>query len=309
MHSRRNEIATLLRRRILGELRAGTRAPGSRLPSTRELAHQLDSDPRVVLAAYRALAVEGLVELRPRSGIFLAPGAPALAAAAPPVSWLVEVLLDGIGHEVPAPALGSWISRATGSRTLRAVLAARTVDQREGIAQELRADFGLEVDVIPGDPTGAGEAPLAALLAGADVAVADPATAAVVQPVAARLGVPFVTASVGPDLLGDEWRRQRAHPLHVVHVDPCFDEVVRERLAGDPEALAGVRLLQLGRDDLRNIPAAAAVYVTRAARSRLDLQRVPGRHVAPARVLAPPAARALLQVIVAANLAASTETA
>ena len=312
MHTRRDEIATLLRRRILTGLRTRALAPGVRLPSTRDLAAQLGSDPRVVLAAYRELAREGMVELRPRSGIYLAPAAAMLAAATPSVSWLVEVLLDGIGHEVPAPALGAWLSRATGTRTMRALLLARTVDEREGVAQELCTDFGLRVDVLDDaalDAALGDDGSLVGRLRGMDVAVADPTLAALVRPAAERAGVPLVSATVGPDLLGDEWRGAGAGPGWVVHVDPALEAVVRRRFADDPAASARLRFVQVHRDDVGNIPATAAVYVTRAARARLDGRRVPGRHVAPARVLAPAAARTLLHIVVAGNLSTSTETA
>ena len=313
MHTRRDDIATLLRRRILTGLRTRALAPGARLPSTRDLAAQVGSDPRVVLAAYRQLAEEGMVELRPRSGIYLAPGAAALAAATPAASWLVEVLRDGIEHEVPAPALGAWLSRATGSRTVRALLLARTVDEREGVAQELCTDYGLHVEVLDdvalAEALAGDGAALDRRLEGVDVVVADPTLLAAVRPAAERRRVPLVSATVGPDILGDEWRGDAAGPGWVVHVDPALEPVVRGRFADHPAAASRLRFVQVHHDDVGNIPPAAAVYVTRAARLRLDGQRVPGRHVAPARALAPAAARTLLTVVVAANLQASTDTA
>ena len=69
---RRPQIANELRGRIERALMTGALAHGDRLPSTREMGAELDADPRVVLAAYRDLAGEGLVELRPRSGVYVA---------------------------------------------------------------------------------------------------------------------------------------------------------------------------------------------------------------------------------------------
>ena len=62
----------VLRQRIAGGLQRGAMQPGDRLPPTRELSADLAADPRVVSAAYRTLADEGLVEIRPRAGVFVA---------------------------------------------------------------------------------------------------------------------------------------------------------------------------------------------------------------------------------------------
>ena len=65
---------------IVGQLRraiAEARLPGgARLPSSRRLAEQLDVARNTVIRAYETLMVEGLVELRPSSGIFVASDRP-----------------------------------------------------------------------------------------------------------------------------------------------------------------------------------------------------------------------------------------
>ncbi len=67
-----NVIADTLRGRILRGLQAGTLRNGDRLPSARDLAGEFEVDHRAILAAYRELAAEGLVELRQRGGIYVA---------------------------------------------------------------------------------------------------------------------------------------------------------------------------------------------------------------------------------------------
>ncbi len=64
---RRSELADALRRRVVGALSSGSLRRGERLPSAREVAAEIDADPRLVLAAYRILAKEGVVEIRRRS--------------------------------------------------------------------------------------------------------------------------------------------------------------------------------------------------------------------------------------------------
>ena len=68
----REGIAEVLRGRILRGLHSRSLASGDRLPSARELGAEFDIDHRVVLAAYRELASEGLIELRQRGGIYVA---------------------------------------------------------------------------------------------------------------------------------------------------------------------------------------------------------------------------------------------
>ncbi|NNC32700.1 GntR family transcriptional regulator [Longimicrobium terrae] len=51
----------------------GAAAAGDRLPSIRALWREMGVDHRVVAQAYRILEDEGLVEVRGRSGVYLAP--------------------------------------------------------------------------------------------------------------------------------------------------------------------------------------------------------------------------------------------
>lgn len=301
---RRADVATLLRRRVLAGLRTGALEPGARLPSTRELSGRLDVDPRVVLAAYRDLADEGLVELRPRSGIYVAADAPrAERGAAPAESWLVDVLAEGVRREVPVPALAGWLRRATATVRLRAVVVAATADQRDGIAAELRGEFGLEADVVAPEAL-ADPASIPPELERADVLVTTEALASAVRALGERLGVPVVLAAVRPDLVGDEWQRLLRQPVWVVVRDPRFGELVREFILRIAPA-AELRVVQAGHDDVAAIPADAPVYVTRSAREQLGDRALPGRPLPSARTLAPQSSRELLALVVRANLGAA----
>jgi DNA-binding FadR family transcriptional regulator len=68
------QIADRLRDRVLG----GALAPGSRLPSERELARMLEVSRSSVREAVAALQLEGVVETRPGTGSFIAPDAAAI---------------------------------------------------------------------------------------------------------------------------------------------------------------------------------------------------------------------------------------
>jgi DNA-binding transcriptional regulator YhcF (GntR family) len=74
-----------LRTQIVGGVRDGRLAPGSRLPTVRELATRLGLAVNTVARAYRELEAAGVVETRGRFGSFVArvdPADAAMAAAA-----------------------------------------------------------------------------------------------------------------------------------------------------------------------------------------------------------------------------------
>jgi DNA-binding transcriptional regulator YhcF (GntR family) len=60
-----------LRERIVSGLFLGRWRPGDRLPSIREIAGAEGVDRKTAAAAYRRLEEDGLVQIRPRSGIYL----------------------------------------------------------------------------------------------------------------------------------------------------------------------------------------------------------------------------------------------
>ena len=66
---RATDVASMLRRRIQWGIHLGLVKAADRLPSLRAAAAEFGVDQRSVLAAYRELEREGIVEMRPRSGM------------------------------------------------------------------------------------------------------------------------------------------------------------------------------------------------------------------------------------------------
>jgi DNA-binding transcriptional regulator YhcF (GntR family) len=301
---RRPAIAEALRHRVQRGLASGALRPGDRLPSTREMAADLDADPRVVADAYRVLAADGLVELRPRAGVFVghATAAPGVADA-PSAVWLADVVAEGVRHGVGAPVLAAAIEHATRARPLQAAVVAATVDQAVGIARELRDDFGIVASAHVLDQLPPGELPRS--LARAQLLVGTEFTAERVQALGARFGVRVLIIDVRPDLLSPEWRlllrEAQRDALYVVIVDPRFGTLVHTFLRG-ADGAENVRVLVAGEDDVEQIPAAAAAYVTEAARERLGRARLPMRLVAPARTLSDASVRAVAEALVTWNV-------
>jgi GntR family transcriptional regulator / MocR family aminotransferase len=77
--SRREPLTNQLIEQLRDAIRHARIRPGTRLPSSRRLSEQLSVSRNTAMRAYDALIVEGYVESRPASGIFVAdslPGAP-----------------------------------------------------------------------------------------------------------------------------------------------------------------------------------------------------------------------------------------
>ena len=73
-----------LRAAVVREIQAGRLAEGAPLPSSRDLALLIGLSRNTVTAAYQQLVDDGFLQARPRSGIFVAPGArQAVASEAP----------------------------------------------------------------------------------------------------------------------------------------------------------------------------------------------------------------------------------
>jgi DNA-binding transcriptional regulator YhcF (GntR family) len=289
-------------------LRSGALRNGTRLPSTRELSLDLAADPRVVADAYRVLAAEGLLEIRPRSGVYVV--APSAAAAdrldegsashVGSASWLAGVVADGIRRGVPAPRLHEAVDAATRHRTVSAAVIAATLDQSVGLARELRDDFGFEARGFIADELVRGER-LPRAVERAQLLVGTEATGDRVQKLAARLRKPSIVVSVRPDLLSPEWRLLLSRVAYIVIADPRFRTLIYEFFSG-AVGEHNVRILIAGRDDVGAIPPDAPTYITEAARQRLGRIRLPGRLVAPARTMSDASLRAVAEVLVAMNL-------
>ena len=304
----RELIVDTLRSRVLRGLQAGTLAAGERLPTSREVAAEFDVDYRLVIAAYKALASEGLVELRPRGGIYVADaGAPGAGRPPLPEAWLAAVLTEGIAREIPGPELHEWLRRSVETLRLRAVTITTTLDQGYGLCRELRDDFGLEAEALLGEQLrGAPEAPLS--LRRADLLVTTDAHAELARALAMELGRAAIVVQVRPELAGGEWALLLRRPVYAVVASEQFGEMLRRFFEGVP-GIENLRILVLGRDDLQQIPAGAPTYVTQRVRTELGDVRIPGRILPAARTIAAESAREIFTFVVRANVEAMSRTA
>ena len=126
----REAVGSALRDRIVTGLHVGRLTGGERLPSTRSLAAEFGVNERVVLAALRALADEGFVELRPRSGAYVVPPHPAAGAGLPDLgAWLVTTLVQARARGLPPRELPEYARRCLETRRVRAACVECNDDQ------------------------------------------------------------------------------------------------------------------------------------------------------------------------------------
>ena len=301
-------IVGTLRGRVLRGLQAGTLGTGDRLPSARQLASEFGVDHRLVVAAYKVLAVEQLVELRPRGGAYVL-ARPSGEDGLPPLpeSWLVDMLVQGLGRELPGPELHEWLRRCVETLRLRAVVITATEDQGYGLCRELRDDYGFDSDAVLVSELGKpGVIPLP--IRRADMLLTTGAHAEVVRQLGRQLRKSVTVVEVRPELRGGEWALLLRRPLYVLVATPEFGDILLKFFADLP-GIENLRIVVYGRDDLSSIPEGAPTYVTQRVRANLGGVRIPGRVLPSVRTISTESSRQLFAFIVRTNIEAMSRAA
>jgi len=302
MSRRREEIQEALRHRVTSGLHLGLLHPGERLASARETAKALGTDYRVVVAAARALEREGLIEIRPRAGIFIGGTSPAPPAASLLAGFggrLVNQLVDDLAVGAPAQSFPERARRCLQTVHLRAACLECNEDQREALAGELREHYGVEGIEVDLESVGAG----APVLRGVDLLVSTTYHAGEVRRLARELARPYVLVTLDPTQRREIAALLAERPVYFIGVDPRWETKARAIWGDEPGAADHLRHLTLGRDSLDDIPSEAAVLVMPSARRQLAGHPVLERAL-PARGFSRDSARQILSFVVQANIAA-----
>ncbi len=301
MTRRRAEITDLLRQRVFTGLHLGVLTHRGRLPSVRELAREFGANPRVVLAAYRSLENEGLVELKNRSGAFVAAAAVSVGDPAPRrADWMAEVLIEGLRHGMKPGALSQGLEQCFGAVDLHAAVVECNADQLYSVPEELQRDFGIESAGIEIDSLGSGrEVPPD--IRNADLLVTTPFHQNEVRTLAGRLGLPLVVITMCTDLFTEVGRLLPLEPVYFIVTDQRFADKLHLVFASAKGA-AHLRTLVLGSDDLAEVPDDAPTYLTRLTRARLKDSPLLRRVLPEARVFSAESARQILSFVARANL-------
>lgn len=307
-------LSDKLRDRILSALHLGLLQPGDRLPSIRALWREMGVDHRVVAQAYRILEDEGLVEVRGRSGVYLAPqdqlGGEVLAETA---RWMAGVLVEGWKRRMTLAEIPELIRRCTATVRLRCACVESNVDQMAAYGAELEGQFGVEAVPVyispiplPRPERSVEFHQVEEALRGVDLVVTTSYHSRLVRKAAENVGVPAVTLTVNSEVVETVQRRIRSGGVTLVCVDPEFgnrlramyaegDGHIRVCLADDAEAMAG-----LDPDE--------PVILTDAAAARLaGDDRLPPLLLPHSPSFSAHTARELLQLIIRLNLAAAEQ--
>lgn len=294
-----NELTERIRYRIVGLLHVGRLAGGDRLPSIRETARSTGADHRAVAAAYRELEDEGLVEIRPGSGVYVA-GAGHVDGGmlSSTRAWIADVLAEAWRRRLSRAELGALLAPCLTGR-LRCAVMESTEDSMVAISAELEEDFGLVVEALHVQESDTA-AEIARRVGGVDLVVATIFHEELARSVARETAKPFVLATTNPEFVAEIDRILSAGPAVGVVVDARTRDrmLAYFRVTAHAERVRAVLAEEVGSLAELEEPG-VTVLATRAARRVLREEEF---HIIPAppTLLSPETAAALHREIVRA---------
>lgn len=296
-----------IREWVASGVHLGYLATGDRLPSIRQVAGAAGLDHRAVSLAYRTLAAEGMVEIRDRHGVHVAPTPRASdERICESAEWLCGVLAEACTLRVRAALLPDVVRRWTNTVALRCACVESSDDDRAMLAGELRQQWGLDTFSVAVDALPTAQAArrredsfLIEALRGADLAVTTPFHESEVRAAAASMGIPVVSMHAGPDVVSAAEEQLRRGTLTAVVADPAYGRRLRLLRGGAGERLRVV--LATDADAVAALDPAEPVLLTRAAQELLPRARM--RLLVPVSpFLCTSSAREIAEVIVRRNM-------
>lgn len=267
------------RAELLNALHTGRVRAGDRLPSIRTIARERSVDHRQVARAYQMLSVEGLVEVRGRSGVYVAevdvrPNLRLQEAA----RWAGAVMAEAWKRGITARDATEIISRWTDGSALRCACVESNRDQMTAYCTEVADLTGTQMipTYVPaGDASFVSDrrqrTQLAEGLRAVDLIITTQYHHGVLRSIAPA-GTPIVVLQISP-LLSEAVRQHlRRSPLTVVSVTREFGERFRLMYADVLPRPDWLRVLLAADPDTpaRLVPG-EPVLLTRAARDVLPV--------------------------------------
>lgn len=298
----RARMRSQIRDRIVSGIHSGRYDVGDRLPTYRDLGDELGANLRVVQSIYHELEEDGLVEVRGRSGVFVAPqeriGDQVLAETA---RWLVDVLTGARQRHFRLTDFPDLVHRCIGYRQLECACVESTEDQRQALCHELSSDYGLHTRPVrlPSPDPGAA-ATLRAALSDVDLIVTTVYHAADIRGVAEELGKPLAVVRLRRQVVDELKRLIGGRQLTVVYLDERFVDRVRMLFDG-PVNVRGIPVHDRGA--IARLDHSAPVLISTAARAALKGVELPPP-LSPGAMISTESVHDLIEIIIRLNLEA-----
>lgn len=304
------DITNRLRDRVVGELHLGRVHSGDRLPGVREIADEMGVGVRAVVRAYRELEKERLVEIRSRSGVYIAPQERLHGEVLQETArWLTEVLGEAVKRRITIGGLPDFVQRCTRTVRPRCILLESTDDHLEVLQSELEEEFGFMVKPLHlkqrgGRDKGTFIVPrkLPRGMSTADFLVTTTYHAPLARELAEKLGKPLIVITVHPSIANALERQLRSDILTVVCADPGFGARVRAIYGGKYEG--NIRIIPVKQTAaLKRLEDDEPVLLTLAASRRLEGMSL--RSLLPhSPTISPDSVRELADLLIRINIAA-----
>lgn len=297
------EIANALRLRLMRGSHLGTIKAGARLPSVRDLSGEFAVDHRTILAAYHTLEREGLVRMRPRSGIYFDPSTSTRERAdlSRSARWVLDVLLVGLARGISVAEMPAELAKYSRSMAFRVACVECNDDQAAALQWELESDLGVDAVAFNVDQLLC-DTHAAVTMKKFDLIVTTPFHAGQVQRLAEQANVPWVAITYRADLFADIARQLPSTPVHFVLTDERYAAKLSRIFAASAGA-AQLHLLKLGCDDIDSIPEGQPTYLSFKARRQLAGGSIVERAVPETRACSLESTREILTFLVNANAA------
>jgi len=251
----------MLRRRVHWGIHLGLVKPGDRLPSLRAASSEFGVDQRLVLAAYRELEHEGVVVMRPRSGIYVAPAPQATANVPSGARWMSEMFLQGFARGVPPNALGDLLTCAVTSKPLMAACLECNGDQILWMSSQLRNEFGVATTGI--EISELANEDIAERLDASDFIVTTSFHATEARRLGEQYELPVMIATAGRDGITQIRAELGRGPVYFVGTDARYAQKLLEA-SDSTRWMSNLRPLVADKLHPMAIPAGAPVVVTQA---------------------------------------------
>jgi DNA-binding transcriptional regulator YhcF (GntR family) len=300
----------------LTALHFGQLTPGDQVPSVRRLADLTGLNRKTVHRAYGRLAREGLLDVRPGSGTFIAEAAPGASERTAPISKLLSAAnrcratAEGLGIRAEDLATFLQIFLGHGLRELPLVVAECNREQLGLIELELRDALGVQTRPVLLSQLAV--RPEESVSRHWGVVTTDCHRAEVAR-VVEPLGIPVYRVALDPRFPRSLIAEAERGPLLMVVRDrqfvPVFLRLLRQ-LGASPETLARVRIVEPMEvvAALAEIDGPAAAYVSPLVHSAGIVQLPPRCRRLRLRWRLEPASLDRLRASVALDLAAHRGT-